>query len=762
MILLVFIVALWGKGLESIDYSRIYYDRNGSVLRVFLSDDEKYRIFDTIGSYPPSLIQAVILHEDKYFYSHLGFNLAALFKAAFGTYIEGERAFGASTITMQLARLHFKLNSRSIPGKISQILHALYLELFYSKQKILEAYLNLVPCGGNIEGFTAAALYYFDKPLKELTLSEQLLLVVIPQDPVNRAPDSNSLSAELLNAREILFRAWVKEHPEDSVILTELNMPVAIKCVFPFLLPHLTEYLEQQIPAKEKSVVTTIDLPLQKRCEGQLKFYLSTKQSFGVENASIMICDYTTMEVLVSIGSADYYNNNIQGQVNGTVSKRSPGSTLKPFIYALAIDQGLIISETMVKDAPTSFSEYTPDNYQSDFRGAVPAWQALVDSRNIPAITLSNRIKDPDLYDFLKSCDITGLKNRNHYGLSLVLGSAEVTMEELIKLYSLLANMGVYQKIKYRGEEKSSKPKPMISKEACFMTLKMLEKNPSPLQYRPSVSKQAPVAYKTGTSIGFKDAWSVAVFDRYVACVWVGNFDGQGNPAFLGRKIAAPLLFSIIDDILSTKTDFLQPSRPSDKVRQIEVCAVSGDLPNEHCPRTKLSWYIPGVSPIHKCKIHRQIFIDKQTGFRTDINEGPGITAVVREFWPSDLLELFKNAGLPRIVPPQYAPDDTGGIAFYQGVAPDIISPLENTSYFLRKDDEKRNKINLAAASDADSGELFWFANQLFIGKCDRGQELLWSPEPGDYTLSVLDNYGRSDSISLKVQWEQNEKLDRQ
>jgi penicillin-binding protein 1C len=686
---------------------------------------------------------------------------------------------GASTITMQLARLRYGLYTRNLPGKIAQSFTAIFFEVCYSKQEILEAYLNMVPCGGNIEGFSAAAWYYFDKDVKELSLSEILSLAVIPQNPAKRAPVNGRSSAELIEARKILYEAWLEQHPEDNLLETEMDLPPFLVNRFPQRLRHLTEYLNTQ-PLPQVSpranlhltnrYRTSIDSTLQNMCERELESFLVRNRGWGIKNGSILLVDYTSMEVLAAVGSADYFDDDIHGQVNGFASKRSPGSTLKPFIYALALEQGLIHPEKMLKDTPVGFSEYTPDNFRGDFKGPVSAWNALVDSRNIPAVQLARDIRNPDLYDFLKLAGVWGLKEKEHYGLSVVLGSADLTMLELASLYCALANGGVKKELRFFSGRDGSYPaqeKRILSPAAAAITVKMLERNPAPDDLRTNVTRAVPAAYKTGTSIGFKDAWSIAIFDRYVLCVWLGNFSGEGNSAFIGRLSAAPLGFSIIDAILAEiprENLFAQRPMPPE-VKAVQVCAVSGDIPAEECPQLIETLFIPGVSPINRCRIHRRVYIDTRTGYRTNESEGPFVRSEVREFWPTDILEIFEAAGLPRFSPPPYPPDTTA--AGGGGFPPSIISPLANTAYIVRPElqaDSRRNHrldsplpqrkegLVLLAAADQDAGELFWFANARFLGRAKPRERFVWTPEPGLWDISVVDSLGRSSGIRVRVE----------
>jgi penicillin-binding protein 1C len=758
----------FGDVLSGTSFSGVWLDRDGNLLRIFLTPDEKFRDRKDLSSFPPEFPEAVILQEDRYFYGHIGINPAALFKAGWETYVKKDRRMGASTITMQLARLKYGLHTRTIPGKLEQIACALYLDLCFSKQDILEAYLNLAPCGKNIEGFPAAAWYYFNEPVEKLNLSQILLLAVIPQDPESRAPTVGEIPQELLAARQTLFDAWISKHPADADKTTEINLGVDLTCKYSFEAPHFTESLQSRARnsastsgSSGREHRTTIDRRLQKTCESALARYIEQNRTFGVANGAILLVDWPTMEVRASVGSAGYNDDSIQGQVNGTNAKRSPGSTLKPFIYALAVEQGLIHPETMLKDTPVSFNEYTPDNFASDFAGPVHAWQALVDSRNIPAIALARDISHPDLYEFLKNAGVAGLKDREHYGLSIVLGSAEVTMQELVRLYGSIANGGVLKPLvsetrsapESNARTKASSGKRMLTREAAFITRKMLEENTPPTSVRPETSRGVPIAFKTGTSIGFKDCWCVAIFDRYILCVWIGNFDGKGNNAFQGRTMATPLLFTIADAMLANVPESARLAAPEqpDGVTRTPVCPVSGCIPGPDCPPPVMTWFIPGVSPITSCRIHRKIRIDTRTGFRTDEAEGKYVKAEVREFWPTDLLELFDQAGLPRLVPPPYPPKETRYDNRREGFPPVITSPLSNTNYVIRAGDDRRKTIVLAAAADADAEELFWFADSDFIGRAKPNEKLLWQPKTGTHAITAVDRNGRSGSIRITV-----------
>ena len=748
-----------GDIFEGIEFSKSYSDKNGRLLQVFLTSDDKYRIYRPVEEYPADFIEALLMQEDKFFFTHNGVNFISVIKAGWETYIKHSRRMGASTITMQVAKLKYGLYTKNIGGKLKQIRKAIYLEMCFSKTQILDAYLNLAPCGGNIEGFETAAWYYFNKSIRKLNLSENIMLCVLPQNPVKRAPLRGRTPSELIQARKVLFSSWKEKHPQDSDKEIFMDMQISTFCRFPNETRHFTEMLnlstDKKIQYARKTVKTTIDLELQHKCEEIFNQYIGRNKNFGVKNGALLLLDWKSMDLLSCIGSANYYNNSIEGQVNITNSKRSPGSTLKPFIYALALEKGLIHYRTMLKDTPQNFNEYTPDNYGSVFKGPVQAWFALADSRNIPAISLNRDLKGYDLYDFMKDFGIKGMKNTDYYGLSIVLGSCEVTMLELVKMYAVLANNGLEYDINFTPNVHMISSKRLLTRESSFIVRKMLEENTPPYQAKPVEIKDIPVAYKTGTSIGFKDCWSVGIFDRYICAIWIGNADGSGNNSFIGRQMAAPLLFDIAYALLSDIAPEKRLAREMhpEKCRQIPVCAVSGGLPTENCGRTELAWFIPGVSPIEKCRIHRKINIDSRTGYRTD--ESPDqasyVKSIVREFWPSDLQQLFEEAGLPRMLPPDYPPEELRMDYRRQGYPPEILSPMSGTDYVFRLKDQKKNKIMLSANADADTSELMWFEGASFIGRSKPGQSLEWTPQPGHYEIVVTDQKGRSDNVFVNI-----------
>ena len=482
--------------LDNVPFSKCVRDRNGELLRVTLTTDQKYRIWTPLREISPELIDATIQYEDKHFAHHPGVNPIALLRSGFG-FVRGGTRTGASTITMQLARLQFHLHTRTVSGKLEQIVRALELERHYSKSQILEAYLNLAPYGRNIEGIGAAGQIYFGKAAAQLTGPESISLSVIPQSPTRRALFAGRENRSLNAAQENWYdraRIDIQNSARQFSARAEPDRR--------FLAPHFV----QQVVAAEKGreeIVTTLDLQKQQLIERRIADYIRGNRNRGIQNAAALLVDVRTMDVLAQIGSADFFNAEIQGQVDGTRSPRSPGSTLKPFVYALAIEQGLIHPLSIVADAPHSFGDYNPENFDREFLGPIRASDALARSRNLPAVELASQLAHPNLYEFLRGAGVALPRSEPLYGLTLPLGGAEIKMEDLVRLYAALANNGELRPLRRKASDPmSAHGHQIVMPEAAFLTLEMLNVPRPEINYADS-SRVGPVFWKTGTSHGF-------------------------------------------------------------------------------------------------------------------------------------------------------------------------------------------------------------------------------------------------------------------
>ena len=731
--------------LDGISFSQCVRDRNGKLLRVTLSADQKFRIWTPLNEISPDLIDATLRYEDKYYARHPGVNPIALARGVAELLRFHRATTGGSTITMQLARLRFHLHTRTISGKLEQIMRALELERHYSKSQILEAYLNLAPYGRNIEGIGAASEIYFDKPASKLSRPEAIALSVIPQSPSRRALHTDRDNHSVNLAQSSWYnRSGVDTDAEFSMREFRPRMQTERK----FIAPHFVQEVLEASHGRAQ-IITTLDLKKQQAIERRVTNYVANNRNRGIENAAVFLVDARTMDVLAQIGSANFYKTDINGQVDGTRSPRSPGSTLKPFVYALALEQGLIHPLSTLADAPRSFGDYNPENFDREFLGPIRACDALARSRNVPAVELASHLAHPTLYQFLSRAEVRLPKAESFYGLALPLGGAEVSLQDLVRLYAALANDGELKPLRFTARDRSAKPKRILSPEAAFLTLEMLGNVPRPEMNCADGSHSARVYWKTGTSHGFRDAWSIGVFDHYVLGVWVGNFDGRANPAFVGRTAAAPLLFQIIDNLRAAWPEPTLPHQPPSgaNLKRVEFCALSGDLPNQFCTQHVEGWFIPGVSPINTCDVHREVLVDIASGLRVPIDDGTRhLKREVYEFWPGDFLSLFEQAGIPRRVPPPFLPETGSELASRAGQKPIIVSPNSKEILLASK-----KTIPLRAQADADVRQIFWFAGKQFVGKAAPNQVVEWTAAAGDYEVTALDDHGRAGSHSVTV-----------
>jgi penicillin-binding protein 1C len=743
--------------------STAVYDSKARLMRLTLASDQQYRLWVPLKDISPQLVDGVLLHEDRWYAWHPGINPYGLMRGAWVTYVRHGAPQGGSTVTMQLARLLWGLNTRTPLGKLRQIARAVQLELFYSKHDILEAYLNVAPYGANVQGVATASLVYFGKPANQLTLPEALTLAVIPQNPSRRLLSGDGASDALISrgladARNRLYVAWLSKHPQDAGLKPLFALPLALRprSRLPFEAPHAVEQVlaAQQASDNARSAVVTatLDLDLQHILERQVALYVQRKASSGINNAAALLVDTRDMGIKAMVGSSDYRNASIQGQVNGTLAKRSPGSTLKPFIYALGFDQGVLHPQTVLRDVPTAFGPYTPENFDGHFLGPITATQALIRSRNIPAVWVAAQLHEPSLYDFLQQAGISRMASEQHYGLSLVLGGGEVTMQELAGLYTMLANRGVLRPLRLRADDPQPDGTRLLSEEASYMVMDILRQNPRPDDVVDAQGLRMPVYWKTGTSWAFRDAWTAGSFGPYVLVVWIGNFDGSGNPSFVGVDAAAPLFFQVIDALRAEHVSLNEPIRAMPAhLRRVQICLASGNLPTQWCPQQGMTWFIPGKSPIRVDTIYRPVVMDDATGKAACPPFDDKRTHVeVYEFWPSDLQRVFQQAGMPRRSPP--VNPDCHGDERVSGMPPSITSPLRSSTYTLRLKQLAEESIPFTATSDADVHSLYWFVDDAYVGRSVPGEPLYWQPHgAGRHTVRVVDDHGLADQRILDI-----------
>jgi penicillin-binding protein 1C len=732
------------------DPSVMVMDRTGKILRVFTSDDEMCRVPAPLSEISPNLVQAVVTVEDRWFSFHAGVNPFSIARAAVTNLKAGEIVTGGSTLTMQVARL-MEPKPRTFKSKLIEVFRALQLELRFTKDEILELYFNMAPYGGNIVGSAAASQIYFDKQQKDLTLGEAALLAAIPNSPSRLRPDAAGSSA-VEGRKKVLSRMLEcglitgKEYRE---ALSEA-LPTS-RFSMPFRAPHLARYLAERYPAQPR-IASTLDADIQSLTRRLLEEHMTPLSKRGISQAAAVVMDTKTREVLALVGSVDFFDTEKDGQVNGAFAPRSPGSTLKPFAYAMALDAGLLSPQSLLTDVPVDYSGFRPQNYDERHRGLVTLEEALTHSLNVPAVNVCAILKGEGLYSFLKKGGLTTLeKPREYYGLSLVLGGCEVTLAELTSLYAGLANGGEFAPYRLVLDETSTASTRLLGEGTCFIVTEILAKlsRPDFPHSWESALHLPKVAWKTGTSYGHKDAWSIGYSPRFTVGVWVGNFEGTGAPGLVGAEAAAPLLFAIFNG-LTQSLDKRWFTRP-DVVRERDVCAVSGMIPTAHCPAVKKEYYIPGKSPHLPCTVHRQYTIDKKTGERLCSRCRPGreYSLKVFEVWPPEIATWMERNGMSVDRIPAHFHGCTEMAA---GDGPLIRSPSDNSEYVIRDGvDLEHQKILLEASASNSTRRLYWFLDSKLIFEGEPRERFFLTPERGEHILMCVDEEGRSTEIALTV-----------
>ncbi|MEW5924419.1 MAG: penicillin-binding protein 1C, partial [Candidatus Zixiibacteriota bacterium] len=536
------------------DNAHFIYDRNGQLLNCFASTDHFWRLPLTLDRISPKLISSVIESEDRWFYYHPGFNAISLFQASVENLKAGKVVRGGSTITMQIARM-MEPKERTIKSKLIELFRAVQLEMHYSKEELLNFYFNLVPYGGNIEGVGAAAYFYFGKSAQHLSWSEAAILTAIPSSPNQYRPD---LSPAGCRARRDVILSTLKErgiidNGQFAAAIAE-EIPTQ-RYDRPFIAPQFCQTMITQYSTMA-AIKTPIDAATQIMCERLAWGHYQSLTEKNIHNLSVVVLDNKSGELLALVGSPDFEDTRYNGQINGATSARSPGSALKPFVYALGLDNGLITPQSRVDDIPISINGYSPDNYDELFRGIVTVRAALIMSLNIPAVNMEQAVDLEQFYNILKMGGLSTLfRKHDEYGLPLVLGSCEVTLLELSNFYATLARGGVYKPVQQIMDVDSTRGTRILSEETSYIISDILSnlRRPELTTSWMDTKDHAVIAWKTGTSYGRKDAWAIGYNPQFTVGVWVGNFNGEGSPYLVGLEAAAPLMLNIFNEITKGK-----------------------------------------------------------------------------------------------------------------------------------------------------------------------------------------------------------------
>jgi penicillin-binding protein 1C len=731
-----------------IQYSTQITANDGTVLHAFLSKDDKWRLYANTSEITPVLRKTLIYKEDRYFYFHPGINPFAMARAAINNIFTGRRTSGASTITMQVVRL-MGPERRTYANKIIESLKAVQLELHYSKEEILQMYLNLVPYGGNIEGIKAASLLYFGKGPQLLSLAEITALTIIPNRPSSLRPGTRN------EALKLARNQWLNRFKEDelfekSLIDDAIGEPLSVRrLAAPSWAPHFALRMKKDFP-DQPVVQTNLKIQLQTQIEMQVKNYVNRLQSMNIHNAAVLVVNNETMAVEAYVGSADFLNPFDGGQVDGIRAVRSPGSTLKPLLYATAFDKGSITPKSVLNDVPANFGGYEPENFDQHFNGPVTIEFALANSLNIPAVKTLKDVSTPVLIDKLKKTGFKTIdKQSRDLGLSMILGGCGVTLEELTRLFAAFANEGNFKSLAYTSTAVNKKKgEAIISKEAAYLVTNILTQVTRPdLPTNFDNTYHLPkIAWKTGTSYGKRDAWSIGYNRRYTIGVWAGNFSGEGVPELSGANIATPLLFSIFNSL-----DYNSPRgwyKTPENVTLRKVCAVSGDIPSDFCDHQITDDYIMGVSAYRKCQHMRWVFTDAagKISYCTYCLPEKGFEKRAYPNLAPELIAYYELQKLPYQKLPPHNPACER--VFHEG-APLIVSPNEGSEYYINK--EEPQKIQLACQTASDVQEVFWYVNDKLVEKAAPHAGVFFNPPFGRVKISCSDDKGRNSNIWITI-----------
>ncbi|GAB2957681.1 penicillin-binding protein 1C [Hymenobacter coalescens] len=746
-------------------YSPVVLAADGAVLHAYLSPDQKWRLAAELRDITPTLRRALIAKEDRWFYYHPGINPVALLQAA-GRNLRGTgRRTGASTITMQVARL-LEPKQRTLGGKLQEMLRALQLEAHYSKDEILQLYLNLVPYGSNVEGVKSAALLYYGQPPHYLSLAQTVTLTVVPNNPTGLAPDRHN--ARLLRARN----AWLRRlgsrgvFPAKDIENALLEPLLARRRAAPQLAPHLSRRLVQEwyrqpatgraASASAGGLYSTLVRGKQAKAEDLTRQYVRRLAPLGISQAAVLVVNNRTRAVEAYVGSADFGDAAAQGQVDGIRAIRSPGSTLKPFLYAVALDRGLVTPKRVLPDVPTSFGGFRPENFDKRCNGEVTLERSLAYSLNIPAVHVLQQVGVGHFTGQLQRAGFrTVARQAPQLGLSTILGGCGATLEELTGLYATLATGGRYEPLHLTQPGRAATaPAQLVSESAAFLVtdiLSQLVRPDLPVGYENSL-RLPRIAWKTGTSYGRRDAWSIGYNRHYTIGVWVGNFTGQGAPALTGTDVATPLLFDLFNAL--SYNDGGEWYAPPAGLDFRLVCPVSGQVPGAHCPDQVMDYFLPGVSDVRRCEHQQEVFVaaDGAVSYCRACLPAAGYRRVLFPNFSPEVLAFKAAQGLPHAVRPPHNPACT--LVRAADAAPDqaprILSPTPNAEYVLDRHDSQQLQLRCAAWSDVR--QVYWYANDQFVRAAAPTEAVFIRPAAGLLKISCADDHGRNTNVQVLVE----------
>jgi len=724
------------------------------LLGALIADDGQWR-FPKTTNVPEKFKTCILLFEDEYFYKHPGFNPISIFKAFKDNLSSGSIKRGGSTITQQVIRLSRKGQSRTYLEKIKEIILATRLEIRLSKDDILKLYASYAPFGGNVVGIDAASWRYFNRSASNLSWAESAALAVLPNAPSLIYPGKNQ--KRLLNKRNRLLKKLFENGTIDQLTY-ELSIAEDLPQK-PYPLPQIAPHLLQKVTKKHKGkhLKTTLNANLQKRTNAIVGQHYELLKQNEIYNISVLVLDVNTRNVLTYVGNSPTDNAH-QKSVDIIDKPRSTGSILKPFLYASMLDAGDLLPHTLVADVPTQFGHYQPENFNKSYDGAVHANEALSRSLNVPAVRMLQDFGLDRFYHYLKQLNLKDLRyNANHYGLSLILGGAESNLWDLCKSYAAMAStlnhfndsssqyythefiQPIYDSKQTADFGKLTHEKNVFDAASIYFTFESMKQvnRPESDESWEFYNSSQDIAWKTGTSFGFRDAWAIGTTKDYVVGVWVGNADGEGRPGLVGVQTAAPILFDVFD--LLPKSNWF--AKPYDEMQEVSICKKSGYRASSICDETELRYIQTNGQKTAPCPFHKLVHLDMSGEFQVN-SSCEAISSINNTPWfilPPLQAHYFKNKNPFYKELPPYREDCVESNA----VSMAFIYPNQQNTIFLPKDfDGNTNDLVLKIAHSKPELELYWYVDNQFIGSTKDLHDMAILPKAGEHVITVVDELG--------------------
>lgn len=733
------------------------------LLGAQIAKDGQWR-FPYNDSIPEKFKTCIIQFEDEYFYKHPGFNPVSILKALRDNLKSDGIKRGGSTLTQQVIRLSRNGKSRSYFEKTIEIILATRLELRESKEQILAYYSSNAPFGGNVVGLDAASWRYFNRNANELSWAECAALAVLPNAPSLIYPGKNQ--ERLLKKRNRLLGKLLENEIIDSLTY-QLSIAEGLPQK-PYPLPQIAPHLLQKVAQTQlgKRIQTTINTRLQEQVNQIIKTHYNQLSQNEIYNAAVLVLDVKTRKVLAYVGNSPTDKAH-QKDVDIIDKPRSTGSILKPFLYAAMLDAGDLLPHTLAADVPTQFGSYNPENFNKTYEGAVPASRALSRSLNVPSVRMLQEFGLDRFHHYLRALQLKDLKyNANHYGLSLILGGAESNLWDLCKSYAALSstlNHFSETSSEYYSNEfceptfmasetidfgKKTNEKTLFDAGSIYLTYESLKEvtRPDGNENWEFFDGSKQIAWKTGTSFGFRDAWAIGTTKDFVVGVWVGNADGEGRPGLVGVQTAAPVLFDVFD-VLPNSAWF---AKPFDDMQEVAICKKSGHRASPNCDEIDNKFIQISGLKTKPCPYHVLLHLDKTESFQVN-SSCESIINIKHKSWfvLPPLMAYYYKTNNPFYKPlPKFRSDCLGE----HSTSMDFIYPKENNTLFLPKDfDGKTNDLVLKIAHSKPETTLFWYVDGTYIGSTKDIHELAILPKEGIHMITVVDEFGNEAKRSFTI-----------